>query len=236
MPSPRRDRRSRKDDRQFDDVVRSLVRHRSRRALVGGLLGGGLALLATHLRMPGAAAGEDYSLQGGPCVDDSQCLVADTPLVCAYNGFGSAGSACCAPVSGSCFDNGDCCGPATFYSGHCWDFTSPSAGEACWQLPGDPDPCVEGLICTHDWQSEGIWGTCQPLFTDAESAGEWCGDHFCESWERCCSQCSGICAPRGAVCPDGQCRSGYACPDDCTADSWCPGCLSQYCLDIGICA
>ena len=44
------------DDRRFDNVVRALARHRSRRGLVGSLLGGGAALLASHLRLPGAAA------------------------------------------------------------------------------------------------------------------------------------------------------------------------------------
>ena len=40
------------DDRRFDNVVRSLARHRSRRSLVGSLLGGVVALLAAHLRLP----------------------------------------------------------------------------------------------------------------------------------------------------------------------------------------
>ena len=223
------------DHRRFDTVARSMAHHRSRRAIVGSLLGGSLALLTAHLRLPRAAARQGYSVQGAPCIDDSQCIGADT-LFCAYNGFGSAGAACCAPIGGSCFDAAGCCGPATCYNGHCWDFTAPSQGESCWQLPGDPDPCVEGLICTHSMQSGGIWGACQPLFVEPESPGEWCGDHFCESWERCCSQCSGICAPRGGTCPDGQCRSGYACPDGCYADDWCPGCQSGYCLYDGTCA
>ncbi len=164
------------NDHRFDDVVRSFAGRRSRRAFVGSLLGGGLALLAARLRLPGAAARQQYSVQGEPCIDESQCLGAEI-LFCAYNGFGSAGAACCAPVGGSCFDSAGCCGPATCYSGNCWDFSAPAEGEACWQLPGDPDPCVEGLICTHDMQSGRIWGACQPLFDVPESVGEWCGDH-----------------------------------------------------------
>jgi hypothetical protein len=224
------------NDHRFDEVVRSFAGRRPRRAFVGRLLGGSMALLATRLRLPGAAARQQYSVQGEPCTDDSQCIGAEI-LFCAYNGFGSAGAACCAPVGGSCFDSAGCCGPATCYSGQCWDFSAPAEGEACWQLPGDPDPCVvNGLICTHDMQSGRIWGACQPLFDVPESVGEWCGDHFCESWQRCCSQCSGICAPRDAVCGEGDCRSGYACPEDCYADNWCPGCLSGYCLYDGACA
>lgn len=215
------------DDRRFDHVVRSLSRHRSRRALLGALLGGGLSLLTAHLRLPGAIARQGYRVQGEPCTDDGQCIGAET-LLCAYNGFGSAGSACCAPAGGNCSDNAGCCGPTSCYLGHCWDLTAPSAGEACWQLPGDPDPCFEGLICTHDVQSGGIWGNCQPL-------GEWCGGHYCESWQRCCSPCSGICAPLDAPCGEGNCRSGYFCPDECAGDSWCPGCLSGYCLSNSTC-
>jgi hypothetical protein len=159
------------DDRRFDHVVRALGRHRSRRALLGSLLGGGLALLTTHVR-PRDAAAQGYSVQGEPCLDDNQCIGADV-LFCAYNGFGSAGAACCAPIGGSCFNVAGCCGPASCYNGHCWDFSSPAEGESCWQLPGDPDPCVEGLICTHNMPSGRIWGACQPRFVDSESPGEW---------------------------------------------------------------
>ncbi len=225
------------DDRQFDTLARTFARRRSRRALGRGLLGGVVGLLAARFGSPGAAAREGYSLQGGPCVDDLQCLFADTPLFCAYNGHGSAGAACCAPSGGRCFDNADCCGPATCYSGRCFDLSAPAVGEACWQLSGEPDPCFGDAVCVHDWQSGGIWGTCQALDNGLDGdPGELCGDRFCEPWQRCCSQCSGICAPRDGVCPDGQCRSGYDCPDDCGPDSPCPGCLSGYCLYDGACA
>lgn len=225
------------DGRQFDHAVRSLTRHRSRRALVAGIVGGGLTLLTARLGLSGAAARQRVSAQGEPCTDDSQCLAADNPLVCAYNGLGSAGAACCAAAGGFCGEYGDCCGPTTCYRGQCWDLTAPSAGEPCWQMAGDPDPCVEGFVCTHDWLSGGIWGTCQPVSTSGGGvAGEWCGDHFCEPWQRCCSQCSGICAPRDAVCGEGACRPGYGCPDGCAADGACPGCLSGYCLSDGTCA
>ena len=79
------------DDRRFDNVVRSFARRRSRRSLVGGLLGGSVGLLAAHLRMPGAAARQGGSSQGQPCSVDGDCVVVDTLLVCAYNGYGSAG-------------------------------------------------------------------------------------------------------------------------------------------------
>ena len=60
------------DDRRFDNVVRALARHRSRRGLVGGLLGGGVALLASHLRLPSAVARRTHA-QGEFCLDDDQC-------------------------------------------------------------------------------------------------------------------------------------------------------------------
>ena len=104
------------DDRRFDNAVRSFARHRSRRALVGGLFGG-VALLTARLRVPGAAARQGYSAQGEPCYDDAQCLAADSPLVCAWNGYGSAGAACCAGIDGRCGDDAGCCGPNTCYLG-----------------------------------------------------------------------------------------------------------------------
>ena len=146
------------DDRRFDSVVRSFARHRSRRGLVGGLLGGGAALLASHLRLPGATARHRHIPQGAACVDDDQC---DPGLVCAWNGYGSAGAACCAPAGSGCGDDAGCCGPNTCYLGSCFNLNPPRAGESCWQLPGDPDPCAAGLVCIHD-SSGGAWGTCQP--------------------------------------------------------------------------
>jgi hypothetical protein len=73
------------------------------------------------LRLPGVAARQQYSVQGEPCTDDSQCIGADI-LFCAYHGLGSASAASCAPVGGSCFDDAGCCGPASCYRGHCWAF------------------------------------------------------------------------------------------------------------------
>jgi hypothetical protein len=61
------------DGRQFDNAVRAMARHRSRRGLMGGLLGGGAALLASHLRLPGTAAQGRYVPQGEWCIDADQC-------------------------------------------------------------------------------------------------------------------------------------------------------------------
>jgi hypothetical protein len=162
------------DDHRFDRLVRSLRRHRSRRALMRTLLGGGLALLVGSRRSPAAAAGVGY--RGGD--------------------------------------------------------------EDCWQPPGYPDPCGEGFWCNNDDSPRGRhWGICRPLFPDnPDTLGELCGDFYCASWQRCCSQCSGICAPRDGVCPDGQCRSGSFCPPECPVDDWCAGCLSGFCLNDGTCA
>jgi hypothetical protein len=159
------------DDRRFDHVVRALAHHRSRRGLVGGLIGGGVALLTAHLRLPGAAARQRYSAQGEACYDDDQCIWGDTPLVCAYNGLGSAGAACCAGVGGSCVDESGCCGPNICYLGTCITSYIPGAGETCWELPSDPDPCDDTSFCVHDWQSGSVWGTCQPIFSGGDDSG-----------------------------------------------------------------
>jgi hypothetical protein len=212
------------DDRRFDNVVRSLVSHRSRRGLVGGLLGGGLAMVAAHLRLPGVEAGQGYSAQGEPCYDDAQCLAADTPLVCAWNGYGSAGAACCTGIDGRCGDDAGCCGPNTCYLGTCQNLNIPAVGEACWQLPNDPDPCDDRSVCIHDWQSGDIWGTCQPFATGTGGAtGDWCGNKYCASWERCCNASCGACVTGGTACSD----------DVCVA---CPGCDSGLCFSNGYCA
>jgi hypothetical protein len=232
------------DDRRFDLVVRSLARHRSRRALVRGLLAGGVALLASCLRLPSTAARQGYSAQGEPCFDDDQCLAADTPLVCAWNGYGSAGAACCAAVGGRCGDDSGCCGPNTCYLGTCANLSFPGPGEACWQLPVDPDPCAYGgAVCIHDWQSGDVWGTCQPLSTGAACTWQGCdcfqgaGDADpCDRGLVCChySDNQGTCAPLYTC--TGYGAPGDACPQYCLpGPTECPGCVSGYCTPAGYC-
>jgi hypothetical protein len=196
------------DDRRFDNVVRSLASHRSRRGLVGGLLGGGLAMVSAHLRLPGAEARQGYSAQGEPCYDDGQCLSADTPLVCAWNGYGSAGAACCAGIDGRCGDDGDCCGPNTCYLGTCQNLNIPAVGEACWELPGDPDPCNDQSVCIHDVQSGDIWGTCQPLATGTSGGGSGCTSEGCACALYRDPQCRASCDVYDP------CDPGLSCSDD----------------------
>lgn len=117
------------DDRRFDHVVRSFARHRSRRTLVGGLLGGGAALLASRLRFPGAAARHGTSGAGDPCRHDDQCIAADTALYCDWNGFGHDGDLnCCAYDGSRCGDDAGCCGYSICSGGFCTNGGFSSAG------------------------------------------------------------------------------------------------------------
>ena len=299
------------DDRRFDNAVRAFSRRRSRRGLMGGLLAGGAALLTSHFRLPGAAARHRHVAQGEYCVDDDQC---DPWLTCAWNGFGSAGAACCAYVGGGCDDDSGCCREATCFGGVCTDLsTAPSPGEPCqpggnacvyasgaftcdyvnWTgdyrccaYPGDRcggnesccgsatcvggvcadvsaapspgDPCQStdqcrrpqtGAICEYTVSTgdnrccwyEGFCtsgaqccgsrvcagGVCR--FPDGDSGGgasatgDWCGNKYCASWERCCNASCGICSSLQGACPDDEC---YACP----------GCDSGLCFPNGYCA
>jgi hypothetical protein len=199
-------------DRRFDRAARALAYHRSRRGLVGGLIGGGVALLMAHLRLPGVAARQGYSVQGEACVDDDQCIWGDTPLVCAYNGFGSAGAACCAGIGGSCADEYGCCGPNICYLGTCITSYIPGAGETCWALPSDPDPCDETSVCIHDWQSGSVWGTCQSIYTGGVDSGS--NDRILCMWYR-----------------DPECRASCPLLDPCGPGLRCTG-TSE---DVGTC-
>jgi hypothetical protein len=236
------------DDRRFDNVIRALARHRSRRGLVRGLLAGGAALLASHLRQPGAAARHTRA-QGKFCLDDDQC---DPWLTCAWNGFGSAGAACCAPIGGGCDDDFGCCGTASCFGGTCADFASaPGFGELC--DPGG-NPCVyasggfscgwveatqdfrccsdAGGFCSWDGECCGelacVGDVCRPRAGGSNvgtggGAGEWCGNKYCESWQWCCNASCGACMSGQGACTD----------DVCVA---CPGCDSGLCFSNGYCA
>jgi hypothetical protein len=108
------------DDHRFDHVVRSFASDRSRRTLLGGLLGVGAAFLAARLRLPDVAARHGTSGAGDPCRHDDQCVAADTALYCDWNGFGHDGEFnCCAYDGSRCADDQGCCGYSTCSGGFC---------------------------------------------------------------------------------------------------------------------
>ncbi|MDF3039071.1 MAG: hypothetical protein K0Q71_1777 [Thermomicrobiales bacterium] len=107
------------DGHRFDNVARAFARRNSRRSLLGGIAGSSALFLATHLRLPGAAARRNTKYAGQACWDDSQCVAADTALVCAWNGYGSAGMACCAYEGSRCGDDAGCCGTSLCLGGFC---------------------------------------------------------------------------------------------------------------------
>ena len=232
------------DDRRFDNAVRALARHRSRRGLLGGLIGGGVALLASHLRLPGATAQSSYVPQGGWCSDDDQC---DPWLDCLWNGFGSAGATCCAGVGGSCDDDFGCCGTPSCYGGTCTDFASaPVHGEPCdpngnacvyasggfscgyVSETGDFRCCADpggrcggsGECCGDNFCGDD--GLCRPMSPTGSQLGGWCGPTYCAPGSECCNPSCGICVPGQGACIDDEC---YACP----------GCDSGLCLPNGYC-
>lgn len=85
-----------------------------------GLLGGGALVAVASLRLPWAAARPGTSGPGEPCRHDRQCLAADAPLVCAWNGFGYDGDYnCCTFEGGRCFDDAGCCGYSICAGGFC---------------------------------------------------------------------------------------------------------------------
>jgi hypothetical protein len=118
------------DDRQFDTWTRALAAGTSRRTGIRLLAGAGAALVAL-------ARGGDSSVlarrgtagPGDPCRSDSQCLGADAPLVCAWNGFGYDGELnCCTYEGNRCGFDAACCGTASCIGGFCSSAGSASAG------------------------------------------------------------------------------------------------------------
>ena len=106
------------DDRQFDNWARTVAGLGSRRRVLGGLVGvGGAALLAAFRRgASDVAAHHGSSGPGDPCRHDDQCLGADAPLVCAWNGFDYDGDLnCCTYEGNRCGFDEACCGLASLH-------------------------------------------------------------------------------------------------------------------------
>ena len=124
------------DEQRFDRWTRALVHPGSRRRLVRALVGTGVALAATRRGLSDVAAHHGSAGPGEACRTDSQCVAADAPMVCAWNGYGSAGQACCTYEGSNCADDSWCCGTNLCLGGIC---TDPNA------LAGDPGATDSGL-------------------------------------------------------------------------------------------
>ena len=119
------------DDRRFDTWARTVAGLGSRRRVVGGLVGvAGAALLGAFRRSAtDVVAHHGRSGPGDPCRDDSQCVGADAPLVCAWNGFDYDGDLNCCTFEGSrCGFDEACCGLASCVGGFCNSATTAGAG------------------------------------------------------------------------------------------------------------
>src|SRR5918995_5552157 len=119
------------DDRRFDNWTRKVAGLGSRRRVLGGLVGvGGAALLGAFRRSVfDVAAHHGRGGPGDPCRDDSQCVGADAPLVCAWNGFDYDGDLNCCTFEGNrCGFDEACCGLASCVGGFCSSGGVVSAG------------------------------------------------------------------------------------------------------------
>jgi hypothetical protein len=236
------------DERRFDRWTRAVARAGSRRRLLRGLLGGGAVLVAARRGLADTAAHHGMAGPGDPCRTDEQCVAADAPMACDWNGY-SNGLSCCTYEGSNCADDTWCCGTNVCSGGTCTSqsYSCTGAGCAC-QLYRDPgcrascplyDPCDPGLVCTG---TSDYPGTC--VASDSSGCtGEGCACYQgtydpdpCDQGLVCCLNAdnSGTCLPQYTC-------TGYGVPgDDCPryclpGPTQCPGCISGYCAASGVC-
>jgi hypothetical protein len=115
------------DEQRFDTWTRAFARVGSRRGLVRALVGGGALLAAARGSLSDAVAHHGNAGPGDPCRTNGQCLGADAPLVCDWNGYGN-GTHCCTYVGNRCGFDKACCGTALCIGGYCSSAGSANAG------------------------------------------------------------------------------------------------------------
>jgi hypothetical protein len=151
------------EDRQFDTLVRGLAAGTSRRTGLRLLAGAGAALVAlARGRDSGVLARRGTAGPGDPCRTDSQCVGADAPLVCDWNGYGN-GTNCCTYEGSRCGFDAACCGTALCIGDYCAS-QSPSSctGVGCACTTGTYSPCDYGLSCCAIYSGmAGGAGVCQ---------------------------------------------------------------------------
>jgi len=216
------------DGQRFDTLARAVAGNRSRRGLLGGLVGA-VGLLALGRRTPDVAAQGGYLGPGEACYDDSQCgNTRYSQMFCDNNGYDYDGPLnCCAYEGGYCYSDEGCCGVASCITGSC---ISPPSDAG----PGDPcqvnDECFAlGLVCDY----VGLTGDSRCCGYEGSSCdwdGECCGSLNC---------IAGVCRDSGAN-DSGLNRTGYGFPPGqaCIADSQCDNSYPElgitYCADTGV--
>jgi hypothetical protein len=167
------------DEQRFDSVSRTLATTASRRTGLRLLLGtAGAGLLAlVRPSAPDAAAHHGALGPGDPCRSSSQCLGADAPLVCDWNG---SSLACCTYEGSRCGFDAACCGTALCLGGVCTN--QPDYGYG-----GPGDPCQNASQCV----AADVALTCDYVaatddYRCCALQGDRCGsDAGCCGWLQC---------------------------------------------------
>jgi hypothetical protein len=201
------------DERRFDTWTRVFAQSGSRRRLLRAVVGAGGALVAIRRGWSDTVAHHGMAGPGDPCRTDSQCVAADAPMACDWNGY-SNGLSCCTYEGSNCADDTWCCGTNLCIGGTCTSQSSGCTGEgcACYRGWSAADPCDPGLVCClNGVPVMGGNGGCVP---------QW--------------QCPGSCTGQGCDCTsDGDCDAGLMCcvqgdpgaPGTCQTLDACPGSL-----------
>lgn len=210
------------DEHRFDTLTRRLSTMTSRRGSVRFLAAAGSLFMALARGKDQVAAQDWYRSWGESCWDDSQCVAADAPLVCADNGFDYDGPLnCCTYEGGRCGADEHCCGLNVCGNGFCRALAGGSnsdyPGGAISLSPGDP--CQSTAQCNRA-QTGAI---CEFTSSTQDSRCCWYEGSFCSSGAQCCG--TRVCA--GGVCqfPGGGSSIGSCTPEryQCNSDAECCG-------------
>jgi hypothetical protein len=228
------------DEQRFDTWTRAFAAAGSRRRLMRAVAGGAALLVAGRRGLSDTVAHHGMAGPGDPCRTSDQCVAADAPMSCDWNGYGN-GTTCCTYEGSNCADDSWCCGSNLCVGGTCTSQSAGCTGEGCaCQLYRDPgclascplyDPCDAGLVCTGTSEDTGTCVATQSGGCTGEGCACYQGSsdaNACDPGLVCClnqvpvldgnggcvpvAQCSVSCTGQGCDCTsDGDCDSGLMC-------------------------
>lgn len=205
------------DGQRFDELTRALTRDASRRGVIRGLVGGGLASALALARGRGSAAAQaTQSPLGGVCRATGDCRQrqgCEVPgsVVCADNGLSGDGALnCCLNEGGLCGVDAHCCGGLLCLggggdgcgAGRCGipsstglSLGSPcTASNQCGQV-GEPTVCASnGLV------DDGTLNCCRNAGGACPGNRACCGSLLCVD-----GVCGGGSADGGLLAPGNRC-------------------------------
>jgi hypothetical protein len=205
--------------------------------LVRAFVGGAALLAGARRSLSEVAAQDGLAGPGEPCRTSDQCVAADAPMICDWNGYGN-GTNCCTYEGSNCADDSWCCWSNLCIGGICTDpnalagdsgATDSGLNQTGYGFPPG-QACISDSQCDNSYPELGITYCADTGYIYGDYGGTQhccryeggsCGGPLSDDHSLCCGNLlclGGICSSQSSTC------TGEGCACQLYRD---PGCMAS---------